>query len=366
MIGSSDTELNILLNCIDPSGNAGSITIPHTVYWTRLTDLATRHRMIPLLHQALSGTGNPNITNEFTSEIKRKHLTNTARNEFLVEQQEKILTSLESEGIKALPFKGSALARAAFNDTSMRQFDDIDLLLAKQDILKAAQTLLSEGYTPHLSMKDRTRKRHIESGWGFSLVSPNADYHVELLSSPVPDLCIMNLPEPLIMSDAPDAVLLLLCIHAWKHRWERLSWTADIVYFIHYHPDLDWDNLITNAKETGTKRILLTTLKLASGFPGVDIPEQVTALFSSDSIIEPLVEEVITNWSVETKTPDSRSSIVHFAFKTRERLSDRLKYLLAILLIPSCGEWELVDLPAPLYFLYFFIRPFRLLLGRKK
>jgi Uncharacterised nucleotidyltransferase len=46
----------------------------------------------------------------------------------------------------ALPYKGAVLAVSAHGNLALRQFGELDILIRKQDILRARDLLLSHGY----------------------------------------------------------------------------------------------------------------------------------------------------------------------------------------------------------------------------
>jgi hypothetical protein len=56
--------------------------------------------------------------------------------------------------------------------------------------------------------------------------------------------------------------------------------------------------------------------------------------------------------------PDDQFQPMHVFI--RERFADRLSYCLRLAVTPSVGEWSVIALPRPFYFLYYLIRPVRL------
>jgi hypothetical protein len=55
------------------------------------------------------------------------------------------LELLRESGIQTVPFKGPALAVQAYGDLSLRQYDDLDLLIHEADVPRAYQLLIANG-----------------------------------------------------------------------------------------------------------------------------------------------------------------------------------------------------------------------------
>jgi len=65
--------------------------------------------------------------------------------------------SIENE-VPVVSFKGPILAEAVYDDLSLREFCDLDLLIRVQDLAKAEDILLACGYTAQFP--DRTTAPH--------------------------------------------------------------------------------------------------------------------------------------------------------------------------------------------------------------
>jgi hypothetical protein len=59
------------------------------------------------------------------------------------------------------------------------------------------------------------------------------------------------------MTLLPEQLLLILCLHnGAKHQWEMLGWIADVAQLITIHKNMDWDEVMKQAVESGIERIL--------------------------------------------------------------------------------------------------------------
>src|SRR6185436_2326067 len=62
---------------------------------------------------------------------------------------------------------------------------------------------------------------------------------------------------------SPEDLLLVLCLHGCKHKWERLKWIFDVAELVRVHPSLNWRGLMTHAHDIGAERMLAVSILLA-------------------------------------------------------------------------------------------------------
>ena len=85
-------------------------------------------------------------------------------------------------------------------------------------------------------------------------------------------------------------MLLVLCIHASGHYWDRLSWICDVSELIQSE-DIDWEYILKKADELGIKRLLLINLFLAVDLFDLNLPNDILKHLES-KIIQNLVFKV--------------------------------------------------------------------------
>jgi hypothetical protein len=78
--------------------------------------------------------------------LRNGYLMRSARNLLLTTELLKILDLFDSEGIPAVPFKGPVLAAQLYEDAALREFNDIDILVPRQNAFKALRMLQYLGY----------------------------------------------------------------------------------------------------------------------------------------------------------------------------------------------------------------------------
>jgi hypothetical protein len=73
---------------------------------------------------------------EWLARLRMQYMMNAARNMKMTAELLRILDALKEAGIKAMPLKGPVLAQQLYGDVALRQFSDLDILVAREDANK--------------------------------------------------------------------------------------------------------------------------------------------------------------------------------------------------------------------------------------
>jgi hypothetical protein len=160
-----------------------------------------------------------------------------------------------------------------------------------------------------------------------------------------------------------EDLLLTLCVHGAKHGWVRLCWLRDIAS-VSQLAGLDWDRVVADAKTPGILRIVGVSLTLAVRLLGLNIPGTVTRRIRMDATIPKLCDRVPADIPESEEYSTESLGYFRLMMTLRERLSDRLRFGVRLALTPSVGEWDVVNLPGPLFPLYRVVRRLFRLGGR--
>jgi hypothetical protein len=99
-------------------------------------------------------------------------------------------------------------------------------------------------------------------------------------------------------------------------------------------------------------------LALASGLLGARSRRSPALDAPADPAVAKLAAEVVARLEDGSTPPEDWWS---FYLRARERRRDRAAILLRTAIIPTIGDWRMLDLPQPLTGLHYALRPFRLL-----
>jgi len=383
-------EAELLLGCarskMQPvAAHRVAQALKEKIDWDHVVEEAFRHGTASLLFWNLSRLGTECIPKATFDQLETAYNAIARWNLSLTGELLKLLNLFRTHGIRALPLKGPALAAAAYGNVSLRIFGDLDILMPREDILKGKDLLQLEGYQPKLHLTasqevEYLRSHHdykfvrtadgivVELQWGitqwsfaFPLDFDEIWEHREIGS--LAGAPVFNLP--------PETLLLILCVHGTKHRWEKLMWICDIAELVDADRDkIDWPRLLERARARGGERMLLLGLYLAQDLLGTALPGEVVARINVDSRIKSLAAQVDKALFPES----SKASAFYdehpiFYWKARERMRDKLallwKYLPEYffrLVVPNKKDQAVVQLPPFLSIGYYLIRPVRLVL----
>jgi hypothetical protein len=305
------------------------------------------------------------------STLQQRCQTNIHKSLALARELIRILDCIDSLGVEALPYKGLALAEAAYGDMALRQSGDIDILILAKDLPRIREAMRDLGYLPHLPMAPAEERAYLLSGYECAFDGAAGRHLLELQWALQPRFYAVDfdmnglfrravaatVAGRCVKTPSPEDLLLILSLHAAKHVWGRLIWLCDIARIVGL-PNLRWDWIQGDAKALGVIRILRVTLLLANRLLGVAIPaafdttEDDAALGLADEMSEQIPRG--TYYNVE--------SVAYFRLmmRLRERPADRLRFLRRLVFTPGPGEWQTVRLPAALFPLYHVVRLSRL------
>lgn len=353
------------------------------VDWQEVIRLARRHRVIPLVYRGLEEAVRRHPTGEVRTSrasvvrglsslaqvrqhLRKLYYSNLARNIRLTEEMLRILKMFEHAGIKAIPVKGPALAVQAYGDLSLRQFDDLDFLLRLEDMMSAGDILKANGYKPRLDMAPPLMGRYLKSGLDWPFRSRESKISIDLGSAIVSHV----LPQPFTVDElserldtvtvedhvlrtpGPEDSLLILCLHGSHHGWERLAWLADVTALIKTAgPDIS--SVTQKARKAGLQHILSLPLVLADRLGIGSLPDPPPSGLATHKVI-PMCLRALAD---KLPTPVLWS----FQMRSLERTSDKVRFALRRLFVPSVAEWQTISLPPALLPLHSLFRPLRLL-----
>jgi hypothetical protein len=376
-------ELQLLLACarttID-SASADQIRslVQGNIDWTFLTETVFNHGTLPLLYQSLHTICPDAVPVAALEALREAFYANAGYNLYLSGELFRILRLFDSQGIPVLPFKGPVLATSLYGNLALRQFVDLDLLIRRQHLPQARQLLYSLGYQSHFGASShpltraqeaaylrshcdisfaRDQRAAVELHWRF--IGPYFSFqldHERLWER----LELSSFGDSSILSLKPEDLLLILCVHGTKHFWERLLWICDIAELVRVHGEMNWRLAIEQARALGCERMLLLGLYLAHDLLGMALPGAVLERALGDSAAMSLAAQVGAWLFDETSSPSGEWPFAQrFHLRARERAQDRARYLLYWATIPTMAELGYLQLPETLSFLYYLLRPIR-------
>ena len=135
---------------------------------------------MPLLYQNLQKFCPQAVPPGILEKLRTYFLINTGRNLALTTKLLELIQLFKGNGITAIPFKGPVLAESIYGDPALRQFDDLDILIHRNDAIKAFQLLLSYGYRPEVSIDAEQFNAYSKTEYSLALYTKHSEMMVEL------------------------------------------------------------------------------------------------------------------------------------------------------------------------------------------
>jgi hypothetical protein len=342
--------------------------------WETLYELARVHGLRILLYRHLKDLRPAGAPVEFLDNLREHYQENTRRNLFLTGELGKLLAVFDGQNIPVISYKGLVLAESVYGNLSLRQFNDFDLLIRREDIPRTNELLFSLGYAftrPHSKNQIAANLKYaIESEFFRNDGKVNLDVHWSVapkeLRLDAYDNQVWQRAVPHKIAGVTARTLslvdhmLVLCLHGSKpvHGWLRLSWICDIAEMAHQFSEADWQLLWQYSVSCGVERMVDLGLFLASDLPAAPLPaptlERIQAVSGFSKLSQQIYQRLFRKGD---KTPGAlESTLIYLRVSTGLRESARLT--LDRIVTPTYEDWQELPLPVWLYYLY---RPFRLL-----
>lgn len=389
MIDGVRPEVELVCRCLSPSLDVGDRERIETLLtadldWAFLLEFARHHGVVPALHERLVGEYGSRLDGETRSTLEARQRSRTATNLRMASTLPELLDRFEDADIRALPFKGPVLAEAAYGSLSRRTFNDLDILVDKEDISRALDVLESMGYesnldaprlddaailggpltpalAPEYSMHHPEGDVVVEVRWGVGDHPVEFKCGFETLWERRESVTIAGRPVPAL---SPADRLLVLSFHGVKHGFALLKWVADVAMAVHAISDPDWRALYRRAGEYGVTRRLTVALGVAMRVLDVETPAASARLRDDDiaaDFVDRVSDRLATRPLCEFESVDNRS----FRIGASDSRYNRVLLTLSITLVhPTLEEYRCLPLPGALHPVYYFLRPLLVLLDR--
>lgn len=371
----SDSNLSFLIQCVLTKKSDKEYQYIYRQFkqmddLTPLLKLAQKHAVFPLLYKTLKKAPDINLEN-----LQSHYYAISQFNISLSSELVHIMQLLDKEKINILTFKGPSLAQLAYEDITLRQFTDIDLLIQKKDRYKVIQIMLEAGYVSEINLNKNTFQSFVNSVNVLGFYKPETTIYIEIHWELFAKNYAITWDESLIWEKTTflkidqhtiqtlqrEQLFLYLCIHGSKHLFERLSWVCDIDRMIRSQTNISWENILDNAIKLGVMRIVLLSLALSEELLKSPLPQHIKEKIKEDKKVIKIMKKIIKMYFTEDKKTYKNYCTFKLLYSMRENHKDKLRFIQYSLFSPKFDDFKYIQFPNHLTFLYTFIRPLRLL-----
>jgi hypothetical protein len=348
--------------------------------WNYIVSEAQRHAVLPLVNQNLQAHFPEMVPKPVLRFLNESSRHCQQRNLAFTGELLRILALFEKLGIDAIPFKGPSLAIMAYGNISLRMFADLDILIREKDLVHAREALLADGYIAKFTLTPNQERNYQKIECALQLSHPGRGTVVELhwllterylsIDLPIAEFwqrsSAARIGQRTVKALAPEDLFLYLCVHGGKHQWERLEWLCGVAEVAAANPGMDCRAIAARARAWGIERMLNLALLLAHNLLAMPLPEALRAGAEQDLAAGRLAEQTAAAlFSGEPRSADhgvNRGDLYLYLLRMRERLPDKIRILAySSVRLPHPCSHEFFRLPSKLAFLYYVLRPARLL-----
>lgn len=282
------------LIALTTSGPAGQQALPDVLNrpldWERLMHLAARERAIVALDEQASKTPIPVARAEDVVGLRRLALVSEFQMSSLHDRLTKLLTLYAAHGIDVLLLKGAGVAHSAYARPTERPMGDIDLLLRKDEAMRAWELALANGwkrrgdvpeqrsYAEHQHLPPLEDPDGLQIGLELhtALFTRQAPFHLppEQLWEGARRLTVGG--QPAFVASAEDQLLHAALHFAWSHEmtFGAFRTLRDIERILAASP-IDWPAIVRKARAARGGTCCYWTFRLARDLTGVSVPTDV-------------------------------------------------------------------------------------------
>ena len=350
------------------------------VDWALFEQIIAAHQIRPFVFKVLSANIE-GVDAGFLEQLRKKCFAIAGANLRHLEEMVRLHLLLTDNGILNIPYKGVLLSQFLFGDYISRETSDIDFLIDKKNFGRTHTLLLKEGYNPRFYNPDFERQflntSHellyrsqaapgaikIEIHWAATSNMMNIPLPTEYLFRDLQSIKLMG--KDTVIFNAHNHLLVLLVHHGVNDVWRSLRHIIDIAVFLEKYSNLiDWAAFY---KDTVRFRIYHTTVT------GFQLAEQLfgTAIPPVFSTTTPLPDGIPDNL---LRFPSLRKQKLNFEnlsqqLYLRDSAGDKIALLSSYLyagITTNVRDMEAYHVPKGWYGLYYFLKPFRMIFGRRK
>jgi len=242
---------------------------------------------------------------------------------------------------------------------------DLDILVDKSLLIKTQNILESNNYFQKYKLEEYQKEKlknvvhdisftnkknslNIEVHWTLS----SAEFFIDLEKLYYfKDIRKYKLSNENLNIFSDEKLFIYLCVHGYKHLWERIEWLTDIYYLIE-KKNIDLNKIISLSENVGADRIVLSSIFICNQVFNlknkIQIEDKVLILYSNK-----MIKKIFNNYELKEKIHSKYiSKIQWYMLKSYK---NRFKYLRA-LFHPTEEDFQILKLPKVFSFLYYPLR----------
>jgi Uncharacterised nucleotidyltransferase len=339
--------------------------------WKRFLWMANRHRVVGLVHDALTAA-RVEMPQDIAETLASRARRLAQQNAVFAAEAVRLQGLLAGAQIPVLILKGLPLAQLAYGSIAAKQTRDIDLLVPPAQAEAALALLEREGYealppaaqpgTAHwrafahyareVELRHRDSKMIIELQWRLT----NNRLLLRGIDAFAATQYVMLAGGHRVCTLAQDELFAHLCVHGAGHVWSRLKWLADLNALV-AAGDVDVSGLYRHATSRGAGLCAGQALLLCQLLFDLTLPPAIAEELQRNGRTRRLASIALRAMTNPQAKPDGMIAVsenIRYQF----RLGHGWAFFVAQCQVASVGIFDVIALPLPprLHFIYPLLR----------
>ena len=362
--------------------------------WRNFAEACETHGVTPYIYCRLQELSGSAVPAGLLEHLRTRFHEICSRNYELAKKMVDLASMLQNEGIPALSYKGPSLAMAIYDGLALRHYNDLDLVIRKEHHAKAVPLMAGWGFQivpkpalprvrPFLGRPEDPR--NVERCPEIEFCAPDSTYYVDLhwqLGDPFwrplhPDVEKFwdraerqDLPQGSVFTLCREDLFLALCAHGNGHRWICLKWLLDIAELLRKAETLDWSRIEEMVRiRPGAGASASVAVLLAHDLLEVPVPVEAKKILPATSrtlaLAAAIREEILLRGE---SSGEERATLLALEARRVARMKYQAVRVISypgglfreVIVQVSPNDRAVIRLPQKLQFLYYVIRPVRL------
>jgi hypothetical protein len=348
--------------------------------WDDIVKSSMRHGISPLLYQNLSKIDDGEyVPAEVMTKLRILYYKIAARNTLHYYELSKILIAFNDVGIDVIVLKGAFLAETVYKNIGLRPMGDIDILVRREDLQMAKKKMSELGYAflydnyPEVfneqfgceleyfkKVNNRNLKGvRLELHWEFMPKHACIKIEIGRIWQNAQTASIANID---VLTMRPEDLLLHLCVHLKKHKFNGLRWFCDISEIVNCY-NLNWKYFVESARRYKISMLVYYVLYFTRALIDRSIPAEVLDKVRPNRFKMKLFESIINQKKflhLEYAQGEDISTfhLILFNVLLMDGTRDIVKYFMWLFFPPAEQLYIIYSIPKSkkVYF-YYFVHP---------
>ena len=339
----------------------------------KIVILAKNHRTACCVYDNLVKHFSSLVSADKIEDLRRLKDNNVVRSVTQLQTCSKLMTQLKTANVKAKILKGVPLAFRLYGDIAKRFNHDIDIVVTRQDLSKSVNVLSANGFfaNDYDGLSDIQKEHFFKANKDISFRNASGqliEMHLRLTGQPLSytDNYLTALFNDNWTEQLKSLECLYLCWHSADGLFHRIKWLVDVAILFQSMSSSEQEATIALAMDHNAMRMLSVPLVLTNKLFGTELPTQIVDFHGSDRASHHIVNATLSIYNDHERHASFKANVTRVIMQTLmyTNTKDKITFLKHKFTATIKDYVTFPRIPKQLYFLYYALRPVRILTTR--